>query len=332
MEGLRVGWLLVGNERVASARIQGLAMHREMRQRGIRSEILSMPTSFDTRLRWKAPRRWFEALGHRRDVLIFQKVESSRAVRYARLARRVGTRIIFLQADARDSAMYKVAHRVVVSSGELARLLEPLTPGKITVIEDAIEHPRDVITEPGDRREGLKVLWIGARANFASLDRIRPILNRREFRDLRLVTVSDHPEADVVWSTEAARREIMTADLAVIPCLDTPIARAKSNNRLTMLMGAGLSVIASPIPAYRTVVEHGRSGFLAESPEDWAAALSALRDPETRRAMGEAARLSAWSRFAPEVVAGRWESLLEALAGRPGLALAAERQRVLSEP
>jgi len=332
MLGLRVGWLLVGNERVASARIQGLAMHRELRQRGIRSEILSMPPSFDTRLRWKAPRRWFEAIGRRREVLIFQKVESSRAVRYARLARRVGTRIVFLQADARDSAMYRVAHRVVVSSSELARLLEPRTPGKILVIEDAIDHPRDVVAMPGDRREGLKVLWIGARANFDSLDRIRPVLERPGFRDLRLVTVSDHPDADVVWSTEAARREIADADVAVIPTLDTPIARAKSNNRLTMLMGAGLSVIASPIPAYRTVVESGRNGYLAESPEDWAVALTALRDPEARRAMGEAARQSSWTRFAPEVVAGRWESLLEELVGRPGLALAGERQRILSEP
>ena len=99
-----------------------------------------------------------------------------------------------------------------------------------------------------------------------------------------------------------------------------------------MLMGAGLSVIASPIPAYRTVVESGLNGYLAASSEDWAAAFSALRDPEVRRAVGEAARQSAWTRFAPEVVGGRWTTLLEELAGRASLALAGGRQRVLSEP
>src|SRR5262249_61815948 len=98
-----------------------------------------------------------------------------------------------------------------------------------------------------------------------------------------------------------------------------------------MLMGAGLPVIASPIPAYRTVIEQGRNGYLAESSEDWAAALGALRDPEARLAMGEAARRSAWNRFAPEVVAGRWESLLAALAARPGPPLAGRRARVLWE-
>jgi glycosyltransferase involved in cell wall biosynthesis len=189
-----------------------------------------------------------------------------------------------------------------------------------------------VSARPSDRREGLSLLWVGARANFPSLDRIRPILERPEFRDLRLVTVSDHPDADVPWSTESARREIAAADIAVIPCLDTPAALAKSNNRLTMLMGAGLPVIASPIPAYRTVVESGRNGFLAEGSEDWASALRTLRDPETRKVLAEGARRTAWSRFAPELIAGRWESLLEELVGRQGLSLAGERQRVLSEP
>jgi hypothetical protein len=291
-----------------------------------------MPATFDTRLRWKAPRRWFEAIGHRRDVLIFQKVESSRAVRYARLARRVGTRIIFLQADARDSAMYRVAHRIVVPSSELARLLQPCTPVPITVIEDAIDLPRDVSARTSDRREGLTLLWVGARANFPSLERIRPVLERPEFRDLRLVTVSDHPDADVPWSAESVHREIASADIAVIPCLDTPAAQAKSNNRLTMLMGAGLPVISSPIPAYRSVVEPGRNGFLAEGAEDWASALRTLRDPETRKALAEGARRSAWSRFAPELIAGRWKTLLEELVGRRAMSLAGERQRVLSEP
>jgi hypothetical protein len=259
-------------------------------------------------------------------------VEPSRAVRYARLARRVGTRIVFLQADARDSAMYRVAHRVVVSSSELARLLEPRTPGKIMVIEDAIDHPRDVVAMPGDKREGLKVLWIGARANFESLDRIRPVLARPELRDLRLVTVSDHPTRTSSGRPRPRAARSPTPTWPSSPRLDTPIARAKSNNRLTMLMGAGLSVIASPIPAYRTVVESGRNGYLAESPEEWAAALTALRDPDVRRTMGEAARQSAWSRFAPR--SSRAVGVAPRRARGPPGARARRRaqQRVLSEP
>lgn len=318
---LRVGWLLVGDDRVASSRIQGFAIHRELVDRGIRSEILNSPRAFDTRLHWKVPRRWFEATCRPRDVLIFQKVESSRATRFARLARRLGTRIVFLQADYRKSPFYEFAHRVVVSSVELARQLQPLCKAPITVIEDAIDLPGDVVAPSSPRMRRLRVLWIGSRLNFPSLDRIRPLFKRSEFSDFELVTVSDHPEARVGWSPESAHRELLAADLAVIPCLDSPASRAKSNNRLTLFMAAGLPVVASPIPAYCAVVEPGENGFLAESLEDWAVALRALRDPALRASLGQSARTTAWDRFAPKIIAGHWETLLDEMAVRRPLAV-----------
>src|SRR5712691_7902434 len=262
---MRVGWLLVGDDRIASARIQGMAIHRELVLRGIRSEILNNPRDFDTRLHWKVLRRWYEATLRKRDVLIFQKVESSRAARFARLARRMGTRIVFLQADVRESRFYRIANCVVVSSAELARQVQPICPAPITVIEDAIDLPRNVMASPTRRTQKLRVLWIGGRMNFPSLERIRPLFSLPDFADFELVTVSDHPEAMVEWSAQTASREILAADLAVIPCLDAPASRAKSNNRLTLFMAAGLPVIASPIPAYGAIVEPGENGFLAET-------------------------------------------------------------------
>lgn len=313
---LRVGWLLVGDDRVASARIQGFAIHHELVERGIRSEVLNSPRGFDTRLHWKVPRRWLEATCRRRDVLIFQKVESSRAARFARLARRLGTQIVFLQADYRKSPFYEFAHRVVVSSAELARQLQPICQAPITVIEDAIDLPGDVIASSSPRSRRLRVLWIGSRLNFPSLERIRPLFARPEFSDFELITVSDHPQARVSWSRESAHSELLAADLAVIPCLDAPASRAKSNNRLTLFMAAGLPVVASPIPAYRAVVDPGENGFLAETVEEWAAALHALRNPALRALLGQAARSTAWERFAPKVIAGHWEALLEEMAVR----------------
>ena len=313
---MKIGWLLVGDERVASSRIQGLSIHRELLARGVRSEILTAPRSFDTRLHWKAPRRWFEATLRRRDILVFQKVESSRAARFARLARRLGTRIVFLQADVRESGFYRVADSVVVSSSELASQLAPFCRAPITVIEDAIDLPRETEAVPSRRRERLRVLWIGGRLNFPSLERIRPVLDQAEFRDLDLITVSDHPDAKLGWSRETALRELREADVAVLPCLDTPSARAKSNNRLTLFMGAGIPVVASPIPAYQAIVDHGENGFLAESSEKWAATLRALREPGLREAVGRAARLNAWGRYAPDVIAGHWQRHLDQLVAK----------------
>ena len=43
---VRIGWFLVGDERVASSRMQGLCVHRELVARGVRSEILAAPERF----------------------------------------------------------------------------------------------------------------------------------------------------------------------------------------------------------------------------------------------------------------------------------------------
>lgn len=313
MGDLSIGWILVGDERVASARLQGWVIHRELRARGLDSRVLNDPAAFDVRLRWKAPRRWREALLRRRRVLVFQKVESSRAVKLARLARRLGTKIVFAQTDPRDSPLYPIAHAVVASSRELARVLESRCPAPLEVIEDSLEYPRELRAEPSERREGLRLLWVGHRFNFPALEPLRALLARPEHADLELVTLSDHPEASRPWSPEAVEEAMRESDVAVVPSGETPRDLAKSNNRLTLFMGVGLPVVATPLPSYREVATHGRDAFLARGPEEWDRALRSLRDPALRRRLGAAARETAWSRFAPELVAARWEALFRRL-------------------
>jgi glycosyltransferase involved in cell wall biosynthesis len=157
---------------------------------------------------------------------------------------------------------------------------------------------------------------VGNRKNLGGLDLLRPVLERPEFRDLRLVTVSNHPEATVPWSQQAVLHELHQADAGILPCEDSPAARAKSNNRLTLFMGVGLPVAASPLPAYREVVEHGQNGLLAHTTEDWAEALRTLRDPAGRRRLGESGRRTVWERFSPRRMGDRWERLLRELTGR----------------
>jgi hypothetical protein len=316
MGGLSIGWILVGDQRVASARLQGWVIHRELLRRGVASEVLNQPEVFDVRLRWKAPRRWYEALWRRRRVLVFQKVESSRAVRLARLARRVGTRIVFAQSDPRESPLYPLADALVVSSRELGRVLESRCAAPVEIIEDGLEYPRELRVEPSDRRAGLRLLWVGHRFNFPALQPLRELLARPEMSDMELVTLSDHPEATRPWSPDAVREAMLSSDVAVVPSEETPKTLVKSNNRLTLFMGVGLPVVATPLPSYREAATHGEDAFLARGPEEWARALEALRDPGLRRRVGEAARAKAWSRFAPELIADRWEALFRRLAPR----------------
>ena len=58
-------------------------------------------------------------------------------------------------------------------------------------------------------------------------------------------------------------------------------------------MAAGLPVVANSVGVHRKMIVHGESGFLADTPEEWAEAVSRLAEnPSLRRRMGAAGRRS----------------------------------------
>ena len=104
----------------------------------------------------------------------------------------------------------------------------------------------------------------------------------------------------VVWTSDGVYEQMARADIGVLPIdTDDPFQLAlqpvlswmlKSENRLTLKMAAGLPVVATPIPSYEALITQGVDGYLARTPADWRRALTALRDPAHRAAMGAAAR------------------------------------------
>ena len=124
------------------------------------------------------------------------------------------------------------------------------------------------------------------------------------------------------WSPERVYKAMETADIGIIPIdISRPAPpgkpttnwKVKSENRLTMKMSAGLPVIATPIPAYEQIIEHGVNGFFARSRRDWHACLEQLRDPGLRRAMGARARLSVAGPYSMEAQAAALVGVLRGL-------------------
>jgi glycosyltransferase involved in cell wall biosynthesis len=110
----------------------------------------------------------------------------------------------------------------------------------------------------------------------------------------------------VPWGRLSVYRELLDSDIGIIPIASDlskprssipPEWMLKSANRLTLKMSVGLPVIATPIPAYESVIIHGHNGLFARSPRDWDRCLKLLRDPDLRREIGTSARNSVESKF-----------------------------------
>ncbi|MCW5640832.1 MAG: glycosyltransferase family 4 protein [Rhodoferax sp.] len=127
--------------------------------------------------------------------------------------------------------------------------------------------------------------------------------------------ISTHP-----WGPDSVYDAMKQADIGILP-IDIrtravgnpgpPAWQIKSENRLTLKMAVGLPVIATPIPAYEPVVDHGKNAFLARSRSDWLTSLDVLRDPAARAEIGQQARRSVLDRYSQ---AAQARQLIQAMA------------------
>jgi glycosyltransferase involved in cell wall biosynthesis len=112
---------------------------------------------------------------------------------------------------------------------------------------------------------------------------------------------------------KAYLQALASADISLAPLEATTFNDAKSNIKLLEAAIVGLPSVCSPRREFAAAIEHGVDGFLADSDDEWHAALGRLvRDPGLRREVGERARARALHAYAPASVA---QTAIAPLAG-----------------
>lgn len=102
-----------------------------------------------------------------------------------------------------------------------------------------------------------------------------------------------------------------TIDINLAPLdLTAPFNTAKSEIKVTEAAAFGVPTVASPAPAYRDVIDDGRTGITCEGP-GWFDALAALVDDEAlRRRMGDAVRREVLTAYGPDRCVAIWDDLV----------------------
>lgn len=95
----------------------------------------------------------------------------------------------------------------------------------------------------------------------------------------------------VPWSSEVEVNVSRHIDIGLMPLVDNEFQRGKCGLKLLQYMAAGIPVVATPIGVNTQIVQHGQTGLLASSDEDWSRSLEALvGDAELRRRLGGTGR------------------------------------------
>lgn len=135
------------------------------------------------------------------------------------------------------------------------------------------------------------------------------------------------PESRFQWTKGVQFERYPTAiryanfDIGIAPVTDSTFNRSKSNIKWLEYSALGTPCVASRVYPYARSIDHGRTGFLATTTEEWYTHLKALViDRELRATIGLAAEQEVWRAWGYETHGPKWAGVFNELA-TPALTL-----------
>jgi glycosyltransferase involved in cell wall biosynthesis len=191
---------------------------------------------------------------------------------------------------------------------------------RVHVIRTCVDPDRYSLAEHVRTGNRVQLVWIGSGSTLRGLERVRPLLEHLgqswpglDFKIIcdRFLQLQHLPVLCCPWSPATEATELASADIGISWLPGDLWSRGKCCLKVLQYMAAGLPVVANPIGVQAHLVKHGKTGFLAETPEQWVEAIGRLaHDPELRRLMGRAGRHYVEQDFSVSVGARRWLEIL----------------------
>ncbi len=198
---------------------------------------------------------------------------------------------------------------------------------RVHLVPTCVDPARYPLAEPGQGSGAVELVWIGSSSTLQGLERCAALLNEVGERvpDMRLKLVCDRaielpklPVQFCPWSEASEAADLASADVGVSWIPDDEWSRGKCGLKVLQYMAAGLPVVANPVGVQVEMVRHGETGFLAESADEWVAAVGRLAaDPGLRGRMGLAGRRVVEEHYSVSAGARRWLCILESLRAVP---------------
>ncbi len=141
--------------------------------------------------------------------------------------------------------------------------------------------------------------WTGSHSTLQYLDMIIPSLQKLEKEmdfTFRVIANKDprlplKNYSFLPWNKKAEIEDLATIDIGVMPLPDDEWAKGKCGFKLIQYLALEIPAVASPVGVNTDIIQHGQTGFLARTTEEWAESLKKLLQNQSIRAeMGKKGR------------------------------------------
>lgn len=168
--------------------------------------------------------------------------------------------------------------------------------------------------------------WTGTFSSKSYLDLLKNVfyeLNKRcEFR-LRVIGNFQYelPGIDlevIQWTKEKEVEDLQGIDIGVYPLVQDDWVLGKSGLKAIQYMAFGLPTVATNVGTTPRIIQQMENGWLVRTDEEWIDALEELvKNPDLRRKLGEAARMTVLENYSTHVIKSTYLSILnEQFGGR----------------
>jgi glycosyltransferase involved in cell wall biosynthesis len=216
-----------------------------------------------------------------------------------------------LRTTRRTLALMRRCNALILSTPFLAQLAQAATKKPVYVLQNAVSDAMQHYSAQAIRGTSLDgILRIGYFSGHARVHNedfatagavLASILQHYPQVYITLVGEVAIPHELLAYSARIERRpvvdwqqlpaEIARVDIAIAPLVDNLQRRAKSAVKYLEAALVAVPLVAVAMEPYQTIMQHGRSGFLATSHNEWQQALSMLiTNPVLRNSIGSAAR------------------------------------------
>jgi glycosyltransferase involved in cell wall biosynthesis len=202
---------------------------------------------------------------------------------------------------------------VVAGNRYLAERAHKAHAADVELIPSAVDLDRFQLT-PASADGPFTIGWIGSPVSARYLsDVAEPLREVCRAIPARVVLVGAGPinlpgvpVEHIAWEEATEAQIVGRFDVGIMPLTDGPIERGKCGFKLLQYMASGRPVVASAVGANTDIVQHGETGFLTSSPQDWTRALQTLAaSVDLRRRMGVSGRAVVERRYSTVVVRDR---------------------------
>lgn len=261
-------------------------------------------------------------------VVIFREALMTRSIFFEKAVAKAGIPMIFDFDDAIWIRDVSHANRAIawMKNPEKIKTLLPLcaavTAGNEYLASFARQYNPNVFIVPSTIDEKFHrplhhtnrvtvIGWSGSLTTMMHFERVIDVLRKlkSKYKDsIAFVTIgakSQYAEElgieFIPWNAETENRDLNKIDIGLMPLPDDPWAQGKCGMKALLYMAAGKATIASPIGVNAEIIEHGKSGFLANTDQEWFDSIDSLiADDALRQRIGQAGREKVVNKYSKE--------------------------------